>query len=59
MEQKIRKVFGADLGICICNMAEIIQQLNKEGFELTYVTFQSDNNKFSNPTYAILVFTKK
>lgn len=59
MEQRIEWVGGTDFPICTDNVNKLAQKLNEEGFKLTFVTTQSQDNQPYKPTDAMLVFTKE
>lgn len=59
MEQKIEYVGGTDFPICTDKVNQLAKELNKEGFKLTFVTTQSQDNQPYNHTDVMVVFTKE
>lgn len=59
MEQIIKWVIGTDFSIATSEINKLTQELNKEGFKLTFATNQCQNNHFYEPTEFMLVFTKE
>ena len=59
MERKISWATGADIALCRECVKERVKEMNKEGFELTFIAIQSKDNNPASLTEAILVFTKK
>ena len=59
VKQKIEYASGADVPTLSVEIQKKTEKLNKEGFELTFVAYQSNDNKAYHFSTAIMIFTEK
>lgn len=59
MEQKIAYTSACDVANLVDQIQKITLEMNEKGYELTFVTYQSDEGKAHMRSTAILVFNKK